>query len=53
MNLRYLPLFVLLLVCAMYMGCIFPLFSFYIARIIVLLTNIRYSPEDDRTQFVA
>lgn len=37
---------------SIYTGCIFPLFSLYISRIIVLLTNIKYSPEDQRPQFI-
>lgn len=52
MNSKYLPLLLLGLLAAMYIGCIFPLFSYYIAQIVVLLSNIRYSPQDQQPAFI-
>jgi ATP-binding cassette subfamily B (MDR/TAP) protein 1 len=35
-----------------YIGCLFPLLGFYLTRMIVLLSSLKYSPESERPQHI-
>lgn len=51
-NKSILPLLIIGTLCSMYVGCIFPLFSYYLSKLIVLLSNIKYRPESERAGYI-